>query len=82
MTQQSKHTPGPWHVRPFHFVYYEIAEFVERVKASGQWPKDKQIGETDANARLIAQAPEMYELLEMLLRLDEHGGLRCSCCAV
>jgi hypothetical protein len=60
----SKHTHGPWHVgeRDPYFVY----------AADGHMVADcgrihiRSIDEMEANARLCATAPEMYEALKML----------------
>jgi hypothetical protein len=35
---------------------------------------------TDADARLIAAAPEMAELLETIAEAHDDGGQACSCC--
>lgn len=59
----SQHTPGPWE-----------AEQVTRTNRFGIWRvgvklattkrrPDERVGEEEANARLIAKAPEMYENL-------------------
>ncbi len=70
MTQQSKFTPGPW----------RVDRTTGRIVAqSPAYPSDEdrciaEIGESlafsqqerVANARLIAQAPKMYELLKLI----------------
>ena len=77
---ETKHTPAPWRVEDQH------------VEDSGQfeeariWAGDKHVAVirvglagSDANAHLIAAAPEMYEALkEMLTAIEMEGanGLR------
>ena len=64
MTQQSKFTPGPWRLCYDGQIDGADGNFV----CSFRWSsyKDFNDPENKATARLIAQAPEMYELLEML----------------
>lgn len=57
----NKHTPGPWKVCP---VFADLN--IGIVAGSDQWLLNvtgKDIVIAEANARLIAAAPEMYELL-------------------
>jgi hypothetical protein len=63
-----KHTPGPWEIRTdndgTHIVggdrFYDIAKVViESTDTAAHY-------ETQANARLIAAAPEMYEALKAI----------------
>jgi len=68
----AKHTPGPWEVTE-----YESGDFT--ITAQGRGPCDGDICGTTmrpeehdenasyANARLIAAAPELLEVLEMLV---------------
>lgn len=73
MSENVKHTPGPWHVKRAAVLTdggYDyaicsadtevIAEAFARTSATN-WPP------AEANARLIAAAPEMYEALKALL---------------
>jgi hypothetical protein len=57
----SKNTPGPWLVAPDGNVVSGQAGIVERIAVSIFCSKERR----DANARLIAAAPEMLEALEM-----------------
>ena len=67
-----KHTPGPW-----NYADEESGEFcIYEVKTKnilcdrGEWPNRRV--ESLANARLIAAAPEM---LEMLIELSDHTDI-------
>lgn len=57
-----KHTPGPWKVHPKQVDYLEIDSLTWEVSDDGK----KWIAHTliEANAHLIAAAPEMYEALK------------------
>jgi hypothetical protein len=55
----SKHTSGPWLVAPDGNVVSGQAGIVERIAVSIFCSKERR----DANARLIAAAPEMLEAL-------------------
>lgn len=59
----SKHTPGPWLVSPDGNVVSGRAGIVERIAVSIFCSKERR----DANARLIAAAPDMLEALRELL---------------
>ena len=68
-----KHTPGPWKVRePDHFVDGLAHMVVSEHPQEGYW-HIAEMGahngraESEANARLIAAAPEMLEALIVLL---------------
>lgn len=71
-----KHTPGPWEIEfdPWHFDTASTVVGGEKVKAKGIGQQMLvQVGgwasptEQEANARLIATAPELLEALEELL---------------
>jgi hypothetical protein len=79
-----KHTPGPWVVSRTHAGYRIQEPALSRIIADIRW---KSSGMDEANARLIAAAPEMAEALRDLLfvcgRCDECVGameFRCSAC--
>ena len=80
------HTPGPWKVQEFSAQTYMISTFQNGLIA--------QHVPGEANARLIAAAPELYEALEaayMVLtswvptpqktRLEEHADAVTLACA-
>lgn len=57
----ARHTPGPWRV---------CDGFVEDAKGRsivGAMPPSRSDEENDANAQLMAAAPELYDALRMLL---------------
>lgn len=65
------HTPGPWKVQTFSAKTYMISTFQNGLIA--------QHVPGEANARLIAAAPEMYEELREMLYYarcvyEQHGG--------
>jgi hypothetical protein len=62
----SKHTPGPWSVDDPHQIWAESAgEYVAitRVEDWDTIPREQ----AEANARLIAAAPELLEALKAML---------------
>ena len=69
-----KHTPGPWVVDPAvrqGFTVYAPKEgFIV-----GTQDEEGRYGaiESEANARLIAAAPDLLALAERIARLPEHG---------
>ena len=78
MTQQSKFTPGPWETAPG---YYGEGATANTIKSPGgkvahldvvMWANgdNEDVLRMKANARLIAQAPEMYELLSHITNHD------------
>ena len=75
MSEKQTHTPGPWHysevIRGRDQYYRQIrGDFkIAEVHAchSGVAGTKKGRAEDEANARLIAAAPEMYEILSELL---------------
>lgn len=81
--QNLTHTPAPWHVeasgtsgRPL-ILWSASGHYIARVDAFPQ----RGHPENEANARLIAAAPEMLEQLEMANRMLEciakaHPGIR------
>jgi len=73
----SKHTPGPWHFRvdPIHQGQYFI-----RVQSYGFAPlatvrgdKRSTLKDSEANARLIAAAPDLLEALKMAVSALERS---------
>jgi hypothetical protein len=76
------HTPGPWSVTPTptdehhtHKIMYDCVQDHRRIGAvCGVFSKDD--GESAANARLIAAAPEMLKQLRAVR--DDIGALACD----
>lgn len=67
---ESKHTPGPWHISPNQ-------DFVRYTQSDGTHPNICGLHcfggpeeEWDANARLIAAAPDGYALAQHILALE------------
>jgi hypothetical protein len=69
----AKHTPGPWEVED---ITSQGAMVYRRIKTSKDEPvgsvsayklSKKRDAEAEANARLIAAAPELLEALEMMI---------------
>ena len=78
----SKHTPGPW-VRVANSVKSRTADcVVVRLPAQTDRVGDEspeQIERWDADARLIAAAPDLLEALESLLAQVEQYGHKPEC---
>ena len=85
----SKHTPGPWEVRP-EIMWHDgshVAGRTPKVMKEGRQIasitrsldakiKDGRCEEAEANARLIAAAPRLLEALRKLVeRIDTNGGI-------
>lgn len=64
----SKHTPRPW-----RFEYGEIRAEDKNGIVRALAKVEKVVGEDEANAHLIAAAPEMLEALEEVARLPIAG---------
>lgn len=85
---EQKFTKGPWfhdvdgfgicRVRAFGFATYDGTEILAQIRTTS----GISFGEADANAHLIAAAPEMYEALKMavgyLEGMLEDGCPRCG----
>lgn len=75
---EAKHTPGPWEVTP---TLGETAITIPHEKAGIAYDRvcsvspHIRIGDFEANARLIAAAPEMLEILQ---KLDAYHNLYVS----
>ena len=63
----SKHTPGPWHIKPYrNFRKCIWASFETNPYPLAHVPVMGHQKHVDANARLIAAAPELLEALKDL----------------
>lgn len=95
--QEFKGTPGPWFIKPVPNCTVEGAVNVIQTHnnnglgfhiayASG-WIDDKEEkDEADANARILAAAPELLEALQLLMAEQSggnkscgHSGFTCTC---
>ena len=86
MTTENKHTPGPWYAESGHEqrngqLYWQVTDGNDAIMQNQFcWCQ----GDQEANARLIAAAPDLLEALEMaLVWLDYEGkydvqGIRAS----
>ena len=81
MSDKTKHTPGPWRTKRegFSTVYVEAridGGLIQEVAACG--PTDAGLEQQEANARLIAAAPELLEAAKLVLEWyeaeDNHSG--------
>jgi hypothetical protein len=76
---QGKHTPGPWRAQPLEGPghWQIINESCLQLAMARHWPNGQGLNipecreETDANARLIAAAPELLAALELALATIE-----------
>lgn len=75
MTQQTKHTPGPWYLSDTGNLYSEATDrHIANLDTSMDFKNNSQ--QLEANARLIAAAPELLEALERASKLlKENAGL-------
>ncbi len=73
----TNHTPGPWYVtgRLTRYVEARIdGGLIQEVAACGPTEADGGYGpHQEANARLIAAAPDLLEALEMLIEFPNTG---------
>lgn len=86
-----KHTPGPWEIMRNRFddthssdasilartPIHKNPKYLCRVYGEGNLSTD--VAERDANARLIAKAPEMYERLANLVHNIDRGAFELIC---
>lgn len=82
---EARFTPGPWKVGSRHTAsgVYDQRDNLVANTHSGQrnFNRDEQIAEQDANAHLIAAAPEIYASHDALLRIIEDAMPELCGCA-
>ena len=87
MMSNGKHTPGPWTVNDqLTFLIIHGPEG-EHIAETGAWRHDvcqisnRKRAEMQANARLIAAAPELLEALEMVRDADDDCRSKILTCS-
>jgi hypothetical protein len=89
---QGKHTPGPWRAQPLEGPghWQIINESCLQLAMARHWPNGQGLNipecreETDANARLMASAPELLAALERFAKwygqnsMPELQGVACD----
>ena len=70
---ETKHTPGPWVVKSARSGFYIESQFDVIVDSLDEFGRYGAIDD-EANARLIAAAPELLEALEGCIDLMDNGG--------
>jgi hypothetical protein len=70
-----KHTPGPWvgSANVHGLVHQRNKPY--NIVVDLQWPQLMTATEIDANARLIAAAPELLEELEYIVEMLANGAM-------
>jgi hypothetical protein len=68
----SKHTPGPWVQTPWDSTAIFDAKNLQ-VPIAQTYPADTSQKEAEANARLVAAAPQLLEALEGVIADVEKG---------
>ena len=63
--KEPKFTPGPWH--DYQYMLASAIEDANARKICDMSESDFSLDEDEANARLIAVAPDMYELLRQVV---------------
>jgi len=75
-------TPGPWKIGSRYTengVYDKAGNLIANTHSSHRnFDRENQIAEQNANAHLIAAAPDMYEALEDIIGDTEFGCHRAS----
>ena len=81
MTER-KWTPGPWRVGPVDDTRVEDADGNEVAQIDGDYNQPETWPLMEANARLIAAAPDLYEALEITIGyiewMIEDGCKQCG----
>lgn len=75
---ETKHTPGPWYalrgqrnISIRHKTGDKFLPMVNVASVRGKFPADCQYGSSEANARLIAAAPELLAALQALVGWED-----------
>jgi hypothetical protein len=72
----NKHTPGPWNCNRASAAGREIiVSEVSPVDVAVLSHRDKSQSEINANARLIAAAPDLLEALSRLIEIEDGPGM-------
>lgn len=70
---KAKHTPGPWAANPIVTQVDAMSDMLPICQLL--WPTDQRSEEeTEANARLIAAAPDLLHALQMVRDADNDAG--------
>lgn len=82
---EAKFTPGPWHVGPVDDTRVEDSYGNEVAQIDGDYNHPDTWPIMEANAHLIAAAPDLYEALETLMEeyskvIREYKGLDVGSC--
>jgi hypothetical protein len=78
----SNHTPGPWKWDASYSVLSAPGHeepVIDCAPYEGMWFKDIDGHDAEANQRLVAAAPELYEALRDLLRADAGKAHVAAC---
>ena len=73
---EGKHTPGPWHTHGKFVVYTNKKDKINTIAEVHAVSADGTKMPREANARLIAAAPELFEILDALLGFDSAASYR------
>lgn len=78
--QPAQHTPGPWHVNTLETVLHTV-HAVRGCVAEVSRGTMNEVGadEIEANARLIAAAPELIHAVELAYTELSKMGCECDC---
>ena len=75
----SGHTPGPWvWVEPLHVLNSAHGKILDHAAYEGMWFARYSRAEDEANARLIAAAPDLLNALTVLADAAEARGMPCD----
>ena len=79
MKQKAAHTPGPWLIEwnaaqggEGHYIT-DSKDMVELSRIAAVLFHDDAVGETRANARLIAAAPDLFEIARAIVAVCDSG---------